>query len=133
VNIGQRLGSYELLTSIGAGGMGEVFRARDTKLDREVAIKVLPAAFAAEPERLARFEREASTLASRSKRARRSGSCANAAGRTLIATSRPSLVSFARYTSPIPPTPMAAVISCVPRRALSVTGMNSRSLAGCGV
>ena len=108
MNIGQRLGSYELLTSIGAGGMGEVFRARDTKLDREVAIKVLPAAFAA-------------------------GSCANAAGRTLIATSRPSLVSFARYTSPIPPTPMAAVISCVPRRALSVTGMNSRSLAGCGV
>ena len=64
MNIGQRLGSYELLTSIGAGGMGEVFRAKDTRLDREVAIKVLPAAFAAERERLARFEREAKLLAS---------------------------------------------------------------------
>jgi serine/threonine protein kinase len=50
--------------AIGAGGMGEVYRAKDTKLDREVAIKVLPAAFAQHPERLARFEREANVLAS---------------------------------------------------------------------
>ncbi len=59
-----RLGPYELVSAIGAGGMGEVFRARDTKLGRDVAIKVLPAAFAQDPERLARFEREARVLAS---------------------------------------------------------------------
>ncbi len=61
---GTRLGHYEIVTAIGAGGMGEVFRARDTKLNRDVAIKVLPAAFADDPERLARFTREAQTLAS---------------------------------------------------------------------
>jgi Tol biopolymer transport system component len=61
---GTRLGPYEIITSIGAGGMGEVFRARDTKLNRDVAIKVLPAAFADDPERVARFTREAQTLAS---------------------------------------------------------------------
>src|ERR1700730_9353156 len=59
-----RLGPYEVLAPIGAGGMGEVYRARDTKLDREVAIKVLPPALAQDPERLARFEREAKVLAS---------------------------------------------------------------------
>ena len=58
-----RLGPYEIVAPIGAGGMGEVYKARDTKLDREVAIKVLPAAFAQDPERLARFEREAKVLA----------------------------------------------------------------------
>jgi len=62
-SVGDRLGPYEILAPIGAGGMGEVYRARDTKLDREVAIKVLPAAFAQDPERLARFEREAKVLA----------------------------------------------------------------------
>ena len=61
---GTRLGPYEILAPIGAGGMGEVYRARDTKLDREVAIKVLPSALARDPERLARFEREAKVLAS---------------------------------------------------------------------
>ena len=61
---GTRLGSYEITAALGAGGMGEVFRARDTKLNRDVAIKVLPAAFADDPERLARFTREAQTLAS---------------------------------------------------------------------
>ena len=61
---GTRLGPYEITAAIGAGGMGEVFRARDTKLNRDVAIKVLPAAFADDPERLARFTREAQTLAS---------------------------------------------------------------------
>jgi serine/threonine protein kinase len=58
-----RLGSYEILSSIGAGGMGEVYRARDTKLGRDVAIKVLPDAFAHDAERMARFEREAQVLA----------------------------------------------------------------------
>jgi serine/threonine protein kinase len=53
---GSRLGPYEVRTSIGVGGMGEVFRARDTKLHREVAIKVLPAAVAHDPERRERFE-----------------------------------------------------------------------------
>ncbi len=60
---GTRLGPYEIVAPIGAGGMGEVFRARDTKLGREVAIKVLPAAFAQEAERVARFRREAQILA----------------------------------------------------------------------
>ncbi len=61
---GQRLGPYEVVAPIGAGGMGEVFRARDTQLDRDVALKVLPDAVAHDRERLARFEREARTLAS---------------------------------------------------------------------
>jgi Tol biopolymer transport system component/predicted Ser/Thr protein kinase len=61
---GSKLGPYEILAPIGAGGMGEVYRAKDTKLDREVAIKVLPAVLAQDPERLARFEREAKVLAS---------------------------------------------------------------------
>ena len=58
------LGHYEILEPLGAGGMGEVYRARDTTLDRDVAIKVLPEDFATDPERLARFEREAKLLAS---------------------------------------------------------------------
>src|SRR5262245_16476713 len=61
---GTRLGAYEILTLIGAGGMGEVYRARDTKLNRDVALKILPDAFAADPERLTRFQREAQVLAS---------------------------------------------------------------------
>jgi Tol biopolymer transport system component len=61
---GTRLGPYEILALVGAGGMGEVYRARDTKLKRDVALKVLPEAFALDPERLARFEREAEVLAS---------------------------------------------------------------------
>ena len=58
-----RVGSYEVAERIGAGGMGEVYRARDTKLGRDVALKVLPAAFTADPERMARFQREAQLLA----------------------------------------------------------------------
>src|SRR5690242_6603455 len=64
LSAGDRLGPYEIVAPIGKGGMGEVYRAKDTKLDREVAIKVLPAALAQDPERLARFEREARVLAS---------------------------------------------------------------------
>src|SRR5688572_5162415 len=59
-----RLGAYKILAPLGAGGMGEVYRATDTKLDRNVAIKILPEAFAQDAERLARFKREAKTLAS---------------------------------------------------------------------
>jgi Tol biopolymer transport system component len=61
---GTRLGPYEVLTPLGAGGMGEVYRATDTRLKRQVAIKILPAALAADPDRLARFQREAEILAS---------------------------------------------------------------------
>ena len=61
---GTRLGVYEIIAPIGEGGMGQVFRARDTKLDRDVAIKILPEAFAHDADRLARFTREAKTLAS---------------------------------------------------------------------
>ncbi|HET9261725.1 MAG TPA: protein kinase [Vicinamibacterales bacterium] len=60
---GTRLGPYEILSALGAGGMGEVYRARDTKLDRDVAIKVLPAACVFDPERVARFRREARMIA----------------------------------------------------------------------
>jgi len=62
--LGTRLGSYEIAAAIGAGGMGEVYRGRDASLNRDVAIKVLPVALAADSERLARFKREAQTLAS---------------------------------------------------------------------
>jgi serine/threonine protein kinase len=60
---GTRLGPYEIITLLGAGGMGEVYRARDPRLGRDVAVKVLPAAFDADPERLRRFEQEARTVA----------------------------------------------------------------------
>ena len=60
---GARLGPYEIVAALGAGGMGEVYRARDTKLNRDVAIKVLPESFATDPDRLARFQREAQMLA----------------------------------------------------------------------
>jgi len=62
--VGKTLGHHEILEPLGKGDTGEVYRARDTKLDRDVAIKVLPEDFATDPERLARFEREAKLLAS---------------------------------------------------------------------
>src|SRR5437867_8579205 len=60
---GTRIGPYEIAASLGAGGMGEVFRARDTRLNRDVAIKVLPKGFVSDADRLRRFEQEAKTLA----------------------------------------------------------------------
>src|SRR5512138_583930 len=62
--IGQRIGNFHLTALLGSGAMGEVYRARDSRLGREVAVKILPEAFSADPERLARFEREARVLAS---------------------------------------------------------------------
>src|SRR5437879_5671495 len=59
---GTHLGPYEIMTPLGAGGMGEVYRARDTRLDRTIAIKILPAQFSADPVRKQRFEREAKTI-----------------------------------------------------------------------
>ena len=64
LQVGTRLGPYTVTAKIGEGGMGEVYRARYTKLDRDVALKVLPEAFTSDPDRLARFEREAKVLAS---------------------------------------------------------------------
>src|SRR5205823_8207559 len=63
LGLGTHLGPYEIQSAIGAGGMGEVYRARDTRLQRDVAIKVLPAAFASDPDRLARFEQGARAAA----------------------------------------------------------------------
>lgn len=63
LTIGARIAHYEITGLLGAGVMGEVYRARDTKLDRDVAVKILPDAFAADPERRARIVREAKTLA----------------------------------------------------------------------
>ena len=63
VTPGSRLGPYEIVSPLGKGGMGEVWRARDPRLGRDVAIKVLPADVAADPDRLARFEREAKSVA----------------------------------------------------------------------
>jgi len=60
---GTRIGAYEVVAQIGAGGMGEVYRAHESKLGRDVAIKVLPANFVNDPERLSRFQREARMLA----------------------------------------------------------------------
>jgi serine/threonine protein kinase len=61
---GTKLGPYEIVSALGAGGMGEVYRAKDTRLGRGVAVKVLTANFACDPARMARFEREAHLLAS---------------------------------------------------------------------
>ena len=61
--IGEMLGHYRIVAKLGAGGMGEVYSARDTRLNRDVAIKILPDQFAHDTERLARFTREAQTLA----------------------------------------------------------------------
>jgi serine/threonine protein kinase len=63
LSAGVRFGPYLILSPLGAGGMGEVYRARDTSLDRDVAIKILPAQFADDEDRLARFPREAKALA----------------------------------------------------------------------
>ncbi len=62
--IGKQIGVYQIVSLLGAGGMGEVYRARDTRLHRDVAMKVLPAAFTLDPDRRARIEREARMLAS---------------------------------------------------------------------
>ena len=64
LSAGTCLGPYEIVSALGAGGMGEIYYARDTKLDRDVAIKILPTAFALDPDRLTRFKREAQILAS---------------------------------------------------------------------
>ena len=63
MTIGSRLGHYDVTALIGEGGMGQVYQATDTKLNRQVALKILPEAFAADPDRLARFQREAQVLA----------------------------------------------------------------------
>ena len=63
ITVGTRVDSYEIVASLGSGGMGEVYRARDTKLGRDVALKILPEAFAGDADRLARFEREAKAAA----------------------------------------------------------------------
>jgi eukaryotic-like serine/threonine-protein kinase len=64
LSTGTRLGPYEIVSALGAGGMGEVYRARDTRLERTVAVKILPAQFSADPVRKQRFEREAKTISS---------------------------------------------------------------------
>jgi len=65
ITIGTQLGSHEITALLGKGGMGEVYRARDTRLKREVAIKILPEQFSQDPDRMSRFQREAEVLADR--------------------------------------------------------------------
>ena len=62
--IGKRIAHYSIIEKIGAGGMGEVYRARDSKLNRDVALKLLPEIFSSDPQRMGRFQREAQVLAS---------------------------------------------------------------------
>ncbi|MBZ5617271.1 MAG: hypothetical protein LAQ69_00865 [Acidobacteriia bacterium] len=76
LSAGHKLGPYEILAPIGAGGMSEVYRARDSKLNRDVAVKVLPAGLANDAQYMARFQREAQTLR-----------------RSITPTSRPSMAS----------------------------------------
>src|SRR5713101_4209744 len=64
ITVGMQLGSHEIIALLGKGGMGEVYRARDAKLKRDVAIKILPAEFSGDPDRVTRFQREAEVLAS---------------------------------------------------------------------
>ena len=64
LSAGTKFGPYEIVAPLGAGGMGEVYRARDSKLQRDVALKVLPEEFARDPDRMARFRREAELLGS---------------------------------------------------------------------
>jgi serine/threonine protein kinase len=64
MQLGTKIGAYEVIATLGEGGMGQVYRARDTRLNRDVALKILPDSFATDPDRLARFIREAQTLAS---------------------------------------------------------------------
>ncbi len=80
MQIGIKLRAYEVIAKLGEGGMGEVYRARDAKLGRDVALKILPAMFANDPDRLMRFEREAKLLASLN--AQRTGSTTAAAVHT---------------------------------------------------
>ena len=86
---GARLGAFELKTSLGAGGIGEVYRARDTKLGREVALKILPDSWASDPDRLARFQREAQVQARRPRPVRRAPSSSPQTHRSRRATSTP--------------------------------------------
>jgi len=102
LNTGTRVGVYEVSAAIGAGGMGEVYRARDNQLNRDVAIKVLPELFALDVERLARFTREAQTLAALTKTrvsARASRLCAMRASSTPTQAPTPTTPSTGRSSS----------------------------------
>ena len=90
---GVRLGPYEIVGPLGSGGMGEVYRARDPRLGRDVAIKVLPAAFSADPERLQRFEQEARAASRRFR-----GRAASGRSRPLEATGRGGDVMARRFS-----------------------------------
>ena len=98
---GTRLGPYEILAPLGAGGMGEVYRARDAKLERDIAVKVLPESVAGDPEALSRFEREAKAVAAlshpKSWRASTSGSARESPTRCDFVAAWSKVMNLDRY------------------------------------
>jgi serine/threonine protein kinase len=100
---GTRLGSYTVVAPLGAGGMGEVYRARDTRLGREVALKVLPQSFAGDAERVARFRREAQVLASLNHTHRRAQHVRAGTDRRRVSTADEHVLNwFTELTAPAP-------------------------------
>jgi len=120
LSVSDRLGPYEMLAPIGAGGMGEVYRARDTKLERDVALKVLPEAFARDPERMARCQREAEVLASLNH--------PNIAAIYGVAEDRALVMEFVEGESPNGPMPLETALGYARQIALALEAAHDKGI-----